>query len=313
MLQNLDISQRHPFLQLLLLLAFITAGMIFSSLIAILLGGVIWGQDVVVASASLSPDMPGDAINFLKFSQVVVQVGTMLIAPLLFVLFYRESMKRMLCVNKIGSIYIFLIAVAIPFIILPLVGLLSEWNLAVEFSESLAKLEAYLRQQEDTAAAATEVMLKTDTIGGLCLNIFVIAIVPAISEEILFRGVIQNILKQWFRNIHWAVIVAGFIFSAIHGQFYGFLPRFALGIMLGYLFVYSRSIWVPVIAHFVNNATVAVVSFFESKGMTDTTAEEFGQMDNMFVWGIISLVLTAAAIYMVYKIQNEKRLKSAEH
>jgi membrane protease YdiL (CAAX protease family) len=186
------------------------------------------------------------------------------------------------------------------------VGMLHEWNNAIQFPAFLASLEQKLRNMEDVAAKMVEVFLWAETNWGLLLNLLVIAVIPAFAEEFLFRGVIQNVFKRWFHNVHWAVIVTALIFSAVHGQFFGFLPRFALGLMLGYLFVTMNSIWAPIIAHFVNNGTAVVVAFLESKGIIETTAEEFGTMQNAEFWGLISAAATALIFYLLWK-RNEKR------
>jgi membrane protease YdiL (CAAX protease family) len=204
-------------------------------------------------------------------------------------------------INKIKPYWRIGIAIILPFVLLPLTGALYEWNNAMKLPDFLASLEQYLRNMEDAADEMTTLFLHAETGWGLLLNILIIAVIPAISEEFLFRGVIQNIFKQWFRNVHWAVIVTALVFSAVHGQFFGFLPRFALGLMLGYLFVTTRSIWAPVIAHFINNGTAAVVAFLESKDIVETSAEEFGTMKNAEMWGFIGAAATVAIFYLLWR------------
>jgi uncharacterized protein len=89
----------------------------------------------------------------------------------------------------------------------------------------------------------------TDYLTSLC----VIAIAPAIFEEVLFRGALQQLLGNWLKNSHLAILITGLLFSAIHFSYYGFLPRFALGIILGYVFYFSKNIWLSVLLHFINN------------------------------------------------------------
>ena len=281
----LDFSRFHPFLQLLLLLAFMVAGFcVFSFLVSLL--GIVFSKDMPL---------------FMKWMQGFVQIGVMLIPALVFAYFYDKTPFKTLKINKITPSWRILVAIALPFTLLPLAGILAEWNEAVKFPAFLASLEQCLRNMENAAAEMTKVFLHAETGWGLLLNLLIIAIIPAFSEEFLFRGVIQNIFKRWFSNVHWAVIVTALVFSAVHGQFFGFLPRFVLGLMLGYLFVTMRSIWAPIIAHFVNNGAAVVVAFLESKNITETSAEEFGVMENAEMWGLISAAATVAIFYLLWR------------
>src|SRR5690606_9694418 len=95
----------------------------------------------------------------------------------------------------------------------------------------------------------------------LAINLLMIAIIPAIGEELLFRGGIQNIFYKWFKNPHIAIWAAAILFSAIHVQFYGFIPRMLLWALFGYLLVWGKSIWYPIIGHFINNGSAVVTAF----------------------------------------------------
>ena len=305
-----DFSRFHPFGQLSLLLAFVIAGYCIFSFFMLLFGMTFLKEADLGEIFSLSSDSPGNFLSFLKWMQGFVQVGIMLIPALIFAYFYGKKPFKMLKINKTNPSWAIWIAIVIPFIVLPLVGVLAEWNNAMKFPAFLASLEQYLRNMETSAAEMTKIFLHAETVQGLLLNILIIAIIPAISEEFLFRGVLQNIFKQWFRNIHWAVIVTALVFSAVHGQFFGFLPRFVLGLMLGYLFVMTRSIWAPTIAHFVNNGTATIVAFLQSQGVIETSAEEFGTMKNAEMWGLISAAATVAIFYLLWK-RNEKNCDQA--
>jgi membrane protease YdiL (CAAX protease family) len=304
-----DFSRFHPFWQLLLLLAFMVAGFCIFSLLMMVVGFATLGQEGFNAISSLSNGCPENVRIFLKWMQGFLQIGLMLIPALIFACFYDKKPFKILKINNIKPYWRIGVAIALPFTLLPLTGMLAEWNDVMKFPDFLASLEQYLRNMENAAAEMTKVFLHAETGWGLLLNILIIAVIPAISEEFLFRGVVQNILKQWFRNVHWAVIVTALVFSAVHGQFFGFLPRFVLGLMLGYLFVTMRSIWAPVIAHFVNNGTAAVVAFLESKNIVETSAEEFGAMKNAEIWGLISAAATALIFYLLWK----RNLKENHH
>lgn len=91
-------------------------------------------------------------------------------------------------------------------------------------------------------------------------NILVIALLAALTEEFLFRGAIQRIIEKWTANYHIVIWTAAIVFSAIHLQFYGFVPRMLLGAYFGYLLYWTKSIWAPVLAHFINNAVAVIAS-----------------------------------------------------
>jgi len=114
---------------------------------------------------------------------------------------------------------------------------------------------------EDAAEVMVEKFMKVEGVSGLMFNIFMIAVLPALGEELMFRGVIQRIFSNLTRNHHWGIWISAFLFSAMHMQFYGFLPRIVLGAMFGYLLVWTETMWVPILALFVNN-DMGVVGYF---------------------------------------------------
>lgn len=123
-------------------------------------------------------------------------------------------------------------------------------------------LESLLKPSEDNLAKMTEVLLSMNSISEYLLMLFVVAILPALGEEFVFRGVVQSQLAKTFKNIHVGIWTSAFVFSFIHFQFYGFLPRMLLGAFFGYLLVHTGSIWSSVLAHFVNNAMAVTAAYF---------------------------------------------------
>jgi membrane protease YdiL (CAAX protease family) len=129
-------------------------------------------------------------------------------------------------------------------------------------------------------------------------NIFLIAIVPAVGEELLFRGGIQNLLIRWLKNPHVAIIATAILFSAMHMQFLTFLPRFVLGLVLGYLMVYGRSIWYSIIGHFTNNFLSLVVFHYYRITKPDVNPLDPSQVgDSQPLLGWAGLVVVLALLY----------------
>jgi hypothetical protein len=181
------------------------------------------------------------------------------------------------------------------FVSLPVTNQLARWNENTTIFSTFEKLEDYLRELEDMATATTEKMLNVNTFGGLLLNLLVIALIPAIGEEMTFRGVLQQGLARKM-NPHIAIVISAAIFSFIHFQFFGFLPRMFLGLLLGYMFYITGSLWTSILMHFVNNATAVVVYYLNNKGTISVDAEHFGEAPNS--WMVtISLVVTVLLIF----------------
>ena len=120
-----------------------------------------------------------------------------------------------------------------------------------------------MRQWEELAEQLTQTLLSSDRIDILLANLFVVAILAALTEECFFRGTLQRILSRFHAKPHVVIWTAAILFSAFHLQFYGFFPRMLLGAYFGYLLLWSRSIWLPIFAHFINNA-IAVITLSNS-------------------------------------------------
>lgn len=145
---------------------------------------------------------------------------------------------------------------------IPMMNSIIEWNEGIRLPESMAGIEQWLRAQENMALQATELMMDIDSIGQLIVVILTIGLLTGIGEELIFRGSIQRLMIENRVNVHAAIWISAFIFSALHMQFYGFVPRMLLGAFFGYLVVCSSSLWLPILAHALNN-TMATVTYYQ--------------------------------------------------
>ncbi len=136
---------------------------------------------------------------------------------------------------------------------------------------------------------------------GFLVNLLMIAILPAIGEEFFFRGILQRLFSEWFKNIHVAIFITAFIFSAIHFQFFGFFPRFLLGLYLGYLFYWSGNLWIPIVVHFINNALVVILAYISANGYADIDYETFGSTNNTLIL-LLTTVLISALIFILFHL-----------
>ena len=183
-------------------------------------------------------------------------------------------------------------------------SVLERWNTQISFPESLSSLENWMREMEDAVTQVIGVVLSRNSFIDLILNLLLLAVAAAFVEEVFFRGTLQQLFVRWFDNEHGAVWLTAFIFSAGHLQFYGFFPRLFLGVVLGYLFVYSRNLWVPIFFHFINNALIVVVRFFSDESSFLNRIEE---MEITWLWWIVfalSVWCTVSAFYKYRKIKG---------
>ena len=246
----------------------------------------------------------------MKIAQGLSSIFMFVVPPIVY--YYVTRMKHQMYDlgfrKPANPWWLLLIGVVLMFISLPVTNQLTRWNEAMSFGGVFEKLEDYLKMLEETAAATTEKMLNVDTIGGLLLNLLVIALIPAVGEELTFRGVLQQGLMRRVKSPHVAILLSAAIFSFIHFQFYGFLPRMFLGILLGYMFYITGSLWTSIAMHFVNNGTAVVLYYLNNKGIIDIDPEHFGEMQ--YSWLItISFVVTAALIaWSWWRVNNTKRV-----
>jgi hypothetical protein len=189
------------------------------------------------------------SVNYLKLMQLFTAIGVF-ITPTLSYAYFTSFDFKFTPVTRQDVILV----CAIMILITPFIGLLLEWNMMISFPE-------WLTQFHVNSEAIITAFLKMDTMWDLLYTIFVIAVIPAIGEELLFRGYLQQKVGNWLSNQHIAILITGLLFSMIHLDLQGIIPRFVLGVLLGYLYYWGRSLWLPILAHFVNNAQAVIFSF----------------------------------------------------
>ncbi|MBP1618735.1 MAG: peptidase [Bacteroidetes bacterium] len=256
--------------QLSFLALFFFSGLILTGIVSALYLALSGQHDIY----SLSP-------NILKFIQTIQAVFVFLVPAWLCAYLFHESPKQYLTIHSRFSIGQVLIVSGIMISLLPFINWVGYFNSQMVLPETLSGLEAQIKEAEMNAGKLTERLLLSNSIIDFISSLAVIAFVAAITEEFFFRGVLQQILAKSTRNIHLAVWITAIVFSAIHFQFYGFLPRMLLGAVMGYVFVWTGSIWMAVLAHFVNNAC-AVISHYLYAGTS--TYDRFEKLGTNGTW-----------------------------
>lgn len=152
-------------------------------------------------------------------------------------------------------------------------GLLVYWNAQLDLPESMAGLESWMKEMETQLMELTLFLTDFQSIPELLTGILVIGVFAGIGEEMFFRGIIQPKMKLYTNSAHWGIWLTAIIFSAIHVQFYGFVPRVFLGALFGYLYHYSGSLLYPIIAHIFNNSLTVLVIYLSNQGIVDFDLE----------------------------------------
>ena len=272
-------------------------------LLALIIIGLILGTVIGFAYVFITKSNPQD-LNALRFMQISSQLFTFVFPPIAYASLVKEKPVNALGLKN-SKILWFLIGTAIIFAIMPLNSIIAEWNANLTLPDPMSKIESLMKQMQESATAMIEKFVSVDTIGGLILNLFMIAGLAAIGEELLFRSIIQTSLIKICKNAHVGILIASAIFSFIHLEFYGFVPRLILGMLLGYMFYFSGSIWIPMLMHFLNNGTVVLIYFLNNKGITNIDVDTFGQTSIPVL--IISIVVMIALFLFSIKYSGKER------
>ncbi|MFN7013407.1 MAG: lysostaphin resistance A-like protein [Bacteroidia bacterium] len=251
-------------------------------------------------------------LKAMKFLQLVNAIGLFIVPSLLFAFLIHKRASSYLKWNNGSNIVLFLI---IPLLMLasqPIINLSAEINKNLQLPDFLKSLEIWMQRSENNAEVITKAFLAGTDINTYLFNLFLIAVIPAIGEELMFRGVFQRILNDWTKNIHIAIWISAILFSAMHMQFYGFLPRMFMGALFGYIFYWSGSLWIPILAHFINNALAVSLHYLMNKGLQIDFLEEIGTGNNALFFVACSVVIITLLLLQFYFLRKKESSFSEE-
>lgn len=250
----------------------------------------------------------------LKMAQLVLSLAAFVVPALWAAWLWSpapSSASQWLRLRAVSPEWLCLLVMLLMLVAQPGINLLATWNEQLQLPAFLAPLEAHLRDLEEAAKEMTDLLASAPTFGIFVVNLLVMALVPALGEELTFRGICLGLLEEkkqgqqqgprtslsW--RTHLAIWVVGILFSLIHFQFYGFVPRMLLGVVFGYLVVWSGSLWLPILAHFTNNGLVVLFYYLEEQGIVNADSlDTFGTGTTAWV-GAASIVLTGAMLWLV--------------
>lgn len=292
---------KKPANQFLLLISTALVSFFIIGLLGTVILANISGVDLATMSDPSKWNSNDDSILLvIRGMQLVQFICLFLIPSFICSKLFSTYASAYLGLVKPYNVWYFLVGAALLLFAIPLTNYLGELNRLVHFP---AGIEKWMKAQEDEAARTLKILLSRRTIPDLLFNLLFIAGLAAVGEELLFRGMAQRILIRWFRSPWAGIIVTAILFSALHVQFYGFLPRFVLGVLLGALYWYSGSLWTAMLAHFVYDALLIVLVYFNPAMMNDEATPE---VKNLVAATIISLAAIVGLLIWMRKNTKAK-------
>lgn len=264
---------------------------------------VVFGFIFATGAQMLFPamDVAPSAIRWTLVRNMVAQILMFLLPAVVFGIVYHASFASYFKLGLGKSKWALpLVSVVILLLLTPVNDWITYWN----DSLNMGSAEEELRRLSTESKKIVDLMLSLSGGWDLALQLLVVALIPAVCEEIFFRGCLQQIMQKWTKNAHAAIVVTAVLFSLAHGDVYGFVPRLVLGTLLGYLFYLSGSMMVNICAHFFNNALIVVLYYLYHNGVLLTAPDA----PLMMPWlTTVLCTLAAAALFVLYFAKSRKK------
>ena len=292
------VSDKSPIRSLVMICLVVVIGFgIVGQLLGVLVAAEMYEGNLVQDLENYSLK-PGGLGAILTMQGIVTFVGLILFPIIHLTQVEHKSLKPFFPPQrKIATLIIIvaLVGMSFPIAISPL----TEWNMNVNFPEFLKSFEEWAKEQEDMLARLTQQVTNFTSFSDMLAGVLVIGLLPAIGEELVFRGMIQRELWRATLNIHLSIWLSAAIFSAIHFQFFGFIPRLLLGALFGYLYYWSGNLLIPILSHFFNNSFIVVMLYLNKEEITTIDVESGEALPIPIVIG--SAILTVGLLYYIWK------------
>ncbi len=295
----------RPFPQLMFSISVIVISFLAFLVLSLIIAVPVFGLHSMLSIPNVNDLSNPQSVQVLKYFQVVQSLGLFIVPPVILGWLYFGSTGKYLFLNKSFTLASVLIVLILMFVSVPAINLTGELNAKMQLPDWLNGVEQWMKQTEESADQLTQAFLNVKSIWGLLFNIFMVALLPAIGEEFLFRGVIQRSFTRITKNHHLGIWISAIFFSALHMQFYGFLPRLLLGGLFGYLLVWSGSMWIPIMAHFFNNAFAVISLYMIDNNLMSPEVENFGTSSQSLYYAFISFVIIIILL-LLFRNQNKK-------
>ena len=297
-----EFEKRPVWLVLLVVLISAFIGTLVGAGIGALVGSFFYtGEDDFMMAAATSQFAPEMKTSLLVMQGVTALFGFLLV-PFLVYKVLRHAGIKSYSTEKLSTILLLLTAfIMISFVIVD--SAIIEWNKNIVFPDFLKSFETWARGYEERLETLTKMFTQFRSFGDFAITMLVVGVGAGVCEEFLFRGIIRRELHRGTNNNHVAIWVSAFLFSAIHMQFFGFVPRMLLGGLFGYLYYWSGNLLVPIFAHFFNNGfSVLMLYLYQQKIVTlDVEKEEAAPW-----YAIIVFTVIAAALLFLFRRKSDE-------
>lgn len=272
--KNPQIHQKNPWNSVFFLVLLFIAGNLVGQLIGTTIAIVLSGVDFLEIEQIMKPPFTEESKRFLYWAQGISHFLGFTAFGLLFIKYVdHKSIKSYFHFTSLSISGILLVVLmTISFMLFN--SIIIEWNMNIQFPEFLEGFEIWARNMEDRLLELTQALSSYANISEMLIAMLVIGVLPAIGEELIFRGLLQNKLLVVSKNPHLAIWVTAIIFGVFHLQFFGVVPRIFLGALFGYIYFYSGNIWYPIIAHFINNGLAVFVMYIGPRYVEDWNPQE---------------------------------------
>lgn len=291
------LREKPYFIQLIVLALFMLGGMLVFSSLGTLLVMLIYHTPNILEAA--------DPVTAIRITQTLTTIGTFLVPSLLFAYCYNRQWFDYNAANRQPKQSMVNMVLILSVTLLPVVGVLAAFNESIMPQEGT--VAEFMRDLEEAANHILELVTSQRSSWDLIANILVFAVLAGVCEEFFFQGALQPLLTNWTRSPHIGILLTALIFSAMHFQFYGFIPRFLLGLYLGYLLYWSKSLWLPILAHVLHNTLSILVDFtLQGRGI-DTDNMQFTDMKGALPTAAACALISAMAIVYIWRIYRDEK------
>ncbi len=302
---------KSPWVVLLVLSVFVFLSLVIFNLIGLVLVLPFFEFDIeyTIDVVSFPQGYPNSKIPSL-IVQGVTAIGAFILVPIAIIkLFTSNRLGNFFSISHTVPASI-MITILVVFTFMVVNSVIIQWNMNVDLPDSLSWFENWAKENEERLGEMTVFLTQFDSFWHFLFGALIVAIVPGIGEELLFRGVIQNLFNKAKINPHIAIWLTGFLFAAFHGQFYGVIPRMLLGVLFGYLYYWSGHLGYAMIAHFVNNFFMLSMVYIRDIGLIEYDIESDNQSPDFWVVLLFAVITTALlfSFHRIFQTQKNGRL-----
>jgi membrane protease YdiL (CAAX protease family) len=299
---HFSLYDRSPLIRLIIALLIIIVFGILLLTLMFLAGTLIFDIDPTAASETLSAKGGELNIGFLRYLMIMQDICLFIVPSVIILVLFKPAYEKKFVDLRIPGINEVALVILLAFCLFPVTSFTGELNSGMHLPGWLSEVEKWMVEKEDIAGKLLGLLITSDTFWVMGLNLLMIAVLPAIGEELIFRGVFQKIFYGFFRSGHPAIWITALIFSTLHFQFFGIIPRFILGLVFGYLYFWSGTLLLPVIAHFINNAVPVILEYI--KGVEYSTSHPDVELWKQMV-GLAVPIISGAVILLYFRNKSK--------